>query len=762
MKSRPPLRPEGTAEHPLIAQAVGLHQAGRLREAAALYEQIIAQQPRHFDAAHLRGVIALQEGNYEEAERRIRAALQWNPDDVAALGNLGTALLRAGKSEAAHKNFERTTRLQPNSEVPWGNLGAVLRQMGRSEEALAPLRRAHAINAGSEMVCNLLGACLMDTGDAQGAIAAFEAATVAAPANVDGWANLAAALLKSGDADAAMQTARKAVAMQPQSSSAHAVLASVQTEKGQLAEALATYRQAAALPLPSTQTLGAYGLALMRSGDYVAARGALARAIEADSNNATARWALAIAWCEAIYADAAAIETSRAAFAEALGDLRTWFEVARRPDAWFAVGTSQPFHLAYQPFYNKDLLSRYGELCVEWMASMPSEKVHAVRGARPNQRKLRIGFAAAHIRDQSVWNAITKGWVEQLDRTKFDVHLFQLERTSDAQTELARQCASRFVDQPRNLPEWIAAIRAADLDALIFPEIGMDALTLQLASLRLAPVQAATWGHPQTTGLPTMDLYFSGADLEPVDGERNYSERLVRLPGLGVYVDPLSPQIPDLDLREFGLPTDEPLLLCPGAPFKYSPLHDRVWARIAAGLHSADGGWLVFFRSRSQIMDDMVERRMRAAFEREGVDFDAHVCVLPALSRPKYFALMRRAALMLDTLGFSGFNTALQAAECGLPYLAHEGKYLCARLASGIMRRLELAELVTTTEQEFIASAVRLAGDVPARARLRQQIELRRGVLFRDEEPVRALERCLSDAIAAAKSGRNRNRTSWD
>jgi protein O-GlcNAc transferase len=136
--------------------------------------------------------------------------------------------------------------------------------------------------------------------------------------------------------------------------------------------------------------------------------------------------------------------------------------------------------------------------------------------------------------------------------------------------------------------------------------------------------------------------------------------------------------------------------------------------------------------------------------------------VIPSLSRPKFFALMRRAALMLDTLGFSGFNTALQAVECGLPVLAHEGKFMRARFASAIMRRLELPELVAATDDAFVAKAVQLAGDAQSRERLSRQIANRREMLFRDQEPVRALEQCLSEAIEDGKSGRNRNRTSWD
>ena len=306
-------------------------------------------------------------------------------------------------------------------------------------------------------------------------------------------------------------------------------------------------------------------------------------------------------------------------------------------------------------------------------------------------------------------------------------------------------------------------IAGARLDALIYPDIGMDALTTQLASLRLAPVQAASWGHPETTGLPTMDMYISAAAFEPSNAEENYSERLVRLPNLGVYVEPLIPDVETPDLRSLGLPADQPLLLCPGMPFKYSPADDVVWARIARGLGSASRrrGWagltgrlrgrghgrLVFFRSGVDTLDGLFIQRLRMAFNAEKVDFDACVSVIPHLKRSRFFGLMQHSAIMLDTIGFSGFNNALQAVEAGLPVLAREGNFMRGRLASGIMRRMEIHELVASSNEEFIQSALALASDPKLRSALRVKIADRRSALFHDLEPVRALEKTLAEAI---------------
>jgi predicted O-linked N-acetylglucosamine transferase (SPINDLY family) len=210
-------------------------------------------------------------------------------------------------------------------------------------------------------------------------------------------------------------------------------------------------------------------------------------------------------------------------------------------------------------------------------------------------------------------------------------------------------------------------------------------------------------------------------------------------------------------LRSLNLPTNEPLLLCAGAPFKYSPIDDDIWVQIAkhlvkAGFWKSSGGRLVFFRSRIEAMDRLLENRLRGAFERAGVEFDAHVSIIPNLDQARFFGLMKESALMLDSLGFSGFNTALQGIECDLPVLAYEGEFMRGRLASAIMRRLDLPELIATTKEEFVHKAVELAGNPKERRRLRAKIIERRNVLFHDMEPVRALERHLTDAVMSARA----------
>ena len=65
------------------------------------------------------------------------------------------------------------------------------------------------------------------------------------------------------------------------------------------------------------------------------------------------------------------------------------------------------------------------------------------------------------------------------------------------------------------------------------------------------------------------------------------------------------------------------------------------------------------------------------------------------------------------------------------------------RLASGILTRLGLSELVARTDQEYIDLAVKLGQDANFRDRIRKRIETSRHLVFEDLAPVRALETFL-------------------
>ena len=138
------------------------------------------------------------------------------------------------------------------------------------------------------------------------------------------------------------------------------------------------------------------------------------------------------------------------------------------------------------------------------------------------------------------------------------------------------------------------------------------------------------------------------------------------------------------DLATWGIDAQAPLLVCPGTPFKYAPEHDGIFAALARQIPE---GRLVFFQHHTPALSRALQARLRAAFAREGLAFDRHAVFIPWQDKGPFFGLLGHARVFLDTIGFSGFNTALQAVQCGLPIVSRDGRFLRGRLASGILRR---------------------------------------------------------------------------
>jgi predicted O-linked N-acetylglucosamine transferase (SPINDLY family) len=240
-----------------------------------------------------------------------------------------------------------------------------------------------------------------------------------------------------------------------------------------------------------------------------------------------------------------------------------------------------------------------------------------------------------------------------------------------------------------------------------------------------------------------IDGFLSAQDFEPHGAQRYYAERLLALPGLGCCYEPpkVTPAAPDLSL--LGIRSGVPLLLCPGTPFKYAPAHDRVLVEIARKLEQCQ---LVFFSDGPDGVAMLLQRRLEQAFERGGLRFSDNAIFVPWQTRERFYGLLGCADLMLDTIGFSGFNTAMQAAECRLPIVTREGRFLRGRFATGILKRMELNDLVASTDEEYVALAVRLARDTQARRKIGAQMRAKFGVLCGDLATIHALEALLSSA----------------
>ncbi|CBS90242.1 tetratricopeptide repeat protein [Azospirillum lipoferum] len=140
--------------------AVGLHQGGRLAEAADIYRKIIRAAPAVADAWHLLGVLHHQSGDSGEAVRLIGQAIGRDGLCAAYHDNLGSALRAGGKAGQAAGHHRAALAIDPGWVKPFGNLAGALTDLGDGAAAADALRRALRLSPDTEAYLLRLGDCL--------------------------------------------------------------------------------------------------------------------------------------------------------------------------------------------------------------------------------------------------------------------------------------------------------------------------------------------------------------------------------------------------------------------------------------------------------------------------------------------------------------------------------------------------------------------------------------------------------------------------
>jgi protein O-GlcNAc transferase len=726
----------------LIARARALLRASDSAGAERLLREALVLDPRDADALHLLGLLAGRAGRDAECAALLEAAVANGTAEQAAASGLllAAARKRAGRMEAAESALLAVLRVSPSHAEALLRLGLLLQELGRPSDAREILYRA------------------------------VEADPAQAVAN----GALAVTLHALGELDAAAESATKAMQLAPGATEFAGNLAVIRNAQGRFAEAAALCRAALALGEDAAlwNTLGialmlddkldhageAFERAIALAPTFTNARFNLAgvrkdqarcdeavallrEVLAAAPDLAPARFALCMAHLPPFYRDDAEIEHRRAQYGAELAALTAHADYVGAGSLAAGVGAQQPFYLASQGRNDRELQQRYGTLVCRAMAAAWSPTPLA-GPPRPDER-IRLGIVCGYIRDHSVWRLPTRGWIEAIDRSRFELFAYHTGALRDRETERAETLFDHFVQGPHPLEQWRARIAADQPHALIYPEIGMDPMVAQLAALRLAPVQYASWGHPVTSGYPTIDHYLSSDAMEPPGADAYYSERLVRLPGLSTPIIVMPHTGPVPPRASLGLNEADTVFWSGQSLHKYLPAHDEIFPMIAEQVPTAR--FVFVEHPGSPSLTGRFKDRLAAAFLRRGQDANTACRFLPRMTSEDYRAAMGCADVVLDSIGWSGCNTLLDALSHALPIVTLQGTTMRASHGAAILRALGLDSFITEDANAYVAMAAKLGKDRMGPSVVRTALDRMRGRL-EGKDAVTALEQHIASA----------------
>ena len=401
------------------------------------------------------------------------------------------------------------------------------------------------------------------------------------------------------------------------------------------------------------------------------------------------------------------------------------------------------FNLAYHGLNDRQIQAKIAKLHAQAAPCLAYTAPHCVEPPAEAVRPIRIGFLSSLFYNHTV-GKLTAGLIEQLDRTRFHVVVLTFPRRSDNWARSIQRAADERVLLPRKLEEARAMVADQQLDVLFYPDIGMDPITYFLAFARLAPVQCVTWGHPVTTGIPTVDFFLSNVDLDTEDAQSHYVERVIRHRHLPVYYH--RPKLPpqQKERADLGVSKSANLYLCPQSLFKLHPDFDPLLRQI---LERDPAGQLVLiewkYRDWTRLLRKRLTRSMPAVVDR--------IKWLRRLGTNDFLRLMGHADVMLDPICYGGGNTTLEAIAMGVPIVTWPGPFMRSRVTYACYRQMGLDDCVASSAQEYVDLAVRLGTDKQYRSQVATKILARNDVLYENHDAVGELEQFFVDAVSRSR-----------
>jgi tetratricopeptide (TPR) repeat protein len=320
-----------------LQKGIEAHKAGQVQEADRLYTAILQAQPKHPDANHNMGVLAVGVGKVQEALPFFKTALEVNPDtaqywlsyidaliklerltdakavldQAKAKGSIGDSfdqLLQKLEGEGAspigtgsEKNRQDPPRdrLQPiinlysqgqfekalrqasqllkqfSKSVTLYNIsGAAYRAMGQLDVAIDSFNKAISLKPDYADTYNNMGNALKDQGKLEEAIAAYNKALSIKPDYAEVYYNMSNALKEQGKLEEAIEAYKKALSLKPDYSDAYNNMGNALREQGKLEKAIEAYNKALSIK-PD------YADAYNNMGNVFHEQGKLEEAIEA-------------------------------------------------------------------------------------------------------------------------------------------------------------------------------------------------------------------------------------------------------------------------------------------------------------------------------------------------------------------------------------------------------------------------------------------------------------------------------------------------
>ncbi len=293
----------------------------------------------------------------------------------------------------------------------------------------------------------------------------------------------------------------------------------------------------------------------------------------------------------------------------------------------------------------------------------------------------------------------------------------------------------------KNLKEISNIFTNLKLDFLVYCEIGMDPKSFFLSFMKLAKIQINTWGHSDSSGIDTIDYFFSSKlyELPYNESQTHYSEKLILQNSLCTsYVNPISRYniLKFKNRYDYGFTDEVTIFFCAQSLFKFNPIFDDYIVEI---LDKNPNYVLLLLNNDSK-------QKVIKRFNNKNITSKIHI--FPGMDHFNYLNLMNISDIILDPFPFGGCNSSLEAFSLGKIVITHASDMINGRFTTGFYKKMGLDNLINYSKDEYVNLALTLAHDKIYKNNIESQIKQQSHVLFNDQESIDEWNKDLKNILS--------------
>ena len=375
-------------------------------------------------------------------------------------------------------------------------------------------------------------------------------------------------------------------------------------------------------------------------------------------------------------------------------------------------------------------------------------------------RKIKIGFVNCFANRLHSVTRDRAGIIIEMNPERFDKHLVYMDSEvqdlplvnnlmkSIPEENHHRIVPERFLFQPQQVLE---SLDQCQFDILVFCELGMNPISYLLAHARLAPIQVTTWGHSITSGISTIDYYFSSKWFESAANAHYYSEKLLLMNSLSTYYPTITPPQKDdewIDIRTvLNIPTNGKIISCIQSYFKLQPEWFQCVKKI---LERGEGDFYLLLqipKSSESEGGNTFEKKYRTRLLEIFGDQLSNIRFLETMDYRSYLQILTQADIMIDPFPFGGCNTSLEAFRLGKIVVTYPGPKLPGRFTVGFYHKMDILDPVCRDVDEYIEKTCYYLTNLEARQKIETRITESHSCLFLERESISEWEQVVESLV---------------